>query len=313
MTFAPTKSPKMKITLTGSLGNIGSPLTKDLVSKGHSPTVISSNPEKKKAIEAAGAKAAIGSVEDSNSLTSAFSGADAVFVMEPPVSFFDHDLNIHSYYSELGHNFVKAILGSGVRHVVHLSSIGGNMSEGNGMLVFHHLVETILRELPSTISLTHVRPLAFYYNLLSFIPAIKKTGKMIANYGGDDVIPWASPLDIADVVAEELVAAGKDRKIRYVVSDELSCNKTASILGTAIGKPHLTWEIITNEQLQTNLVSIGMAPVLAAGLVDMNAAMHSGKLFEDYRQHKPALFGKVKMTDYAQEFAKIFNAKNYIK
>jgi uncharacterized protein YbjT (DUF2867 family) len=298
----------MKITLTGSLGHIGRPLTSDLVSKGHSVTVISSNPEKKAAIEGSGAKAAIGSMENAGFLTTAFSGADAVYLMEPPVSFFDHQLNIHSYYSGLAHNFVKAILGSGVQHVVHLSSIGGNMSEGNGVLVFHHLVETILREIPSNISLTHVRPLAFYYNLLSFIPGIKHAGKITANYGADDVIPWASPLDIADVIAEELTAPVQGRKVRYVVSDELPCNETASIIGAAIGKPGLTWAIISDEQQQTRLISIGMAPTLATGLVAMNAAMHSGKLFEDYEQHKPAVFGQVKMGDYAQEFARIFNA-----
>jgi uncharacterized protein YbjT (DUF2867 family) len=298
----------MKITLTGSLGHIGTPLTRDLVSKGHSVTVISTNPEKKKAIEAFGATAAIGSMENAGFLTSAFSGADAVYLMEPPVSFFDHHLNIQSYYSGLGHNFVKAILGSGVSHAVHLSSIGGNMSEGNGILVFHHLVETILRELPSNISLTHVRPLAFYYNLLSFIPGIKHAGKITANYGADDVIPWASPLDIADVLAEELTAPATGRKLRYVVSDELACNETAAILGAAIGKPGLKWEIISDEQMQTRLISIGMAPTLATGLVEMNTAMHNGKLFEDYKQHKPAVFGKIKMAGYAQEFAKIFNA-----
>ena len=300
----------MKIALTGSLGNIGTPLTKDMVSKGHAVTVISSNPEKKKDIEAFGAKAAIGSIENADFLTRAFTGADAVFVMEPPVSLFDHKLDIHSYYSGLGHNFRKAILESGVKHVVHLSSVGGNMSKGNGMLVFHHLVETILRELPSTVSLTHVRPMGFYYNLLGFIPEIKNAGKITANYGADDIIPWASPLDIADVITEELVAPGQGRKARYVVSEELSCNKTASLLGTAMGKPDLKWELISDEQMQTRLISIGIAPVLAAGLAEMNAAMHSGKLFEDYEQHKPAVFGKVKMTDYAQEFARIFNAQN---
>jgi uncharacterized protein YbjT (DUF2867 family) len=303
----------MKITLTGSLGNIGLPLTKDLVSKKQAVTVISNNPERKKDIEAAAAKAAIGSMENADFLTSAFSGADAVFVMEPPVSFFNHNLNIQSYYSELGHNFVKAILGSGVKHVVHLSSIGGNMSEGNGVLVFHHLVETIIRELPSAISLTHVRPLGFYYNLLGFIPGIKKTGKIMANYGSDDIIPWASPLDIAEVIAEELAASGQGRKFRYVASDELSCNKTAAILGAAIGKPDLKWEIISDDQMQAALISIGMAPVLAAGLVEMNAAMHCGKLFEDYRQHTPTVFGKVKMADYAKEFAKIYNTQSTAK
>ncbi len=34
----------MNIVLTGSLGNIGKPLTQELVQKRHSVTVISSNP-----------------------------------------------------------------------------------------------------------------------------------------------------------------------------------------------------------------------------------------------------------------------------
>ena len=37
----------MKILVTGSLGNIGKPLTKELVAKGHTVTVVSSNPERK--------------------------------------------------------------------------------------------------------------------------------------------------------------------------------------------------------------------------------------------------------------------------
>jgi NAD(P)H dehydrogenase (quinone) len=42
----------MKIVVTGSLGNISKPLTKLLVEKGHSVTVISSDPRKQSAIEA---------------------------------------------------------------------------------------------------------------------------------------------------------------------------------------------------------------------------------------------------------------------
>ena len=40
----------MKIILTGSLGNISKPLTKELVQKGHQVTVISSEPERQKDI-----------------------------------------------------------------------------------------------------------------------------------------------------------------------------------------------------------------------------------------------------------------------
>ena len=48
----------MKITLTGSLGNIGSPLAKDLLAKGHAVTIISTDPKKESTIKALGAKAA---------------------------------------------------------------------------------------------------------------------------------------------------------------------------------------------------------------------------------------------------------------
>ena len=46
----------MKIIVTGSLGNISKPLTEELVRKGHSVTVVSSKPNKQKAIELLGAR-----------------------------------------------------------------------------------------------------------------------------------------------------------------------------------------------------------------------------------------------------------------
>ncbi len=57
----------MKIVVTGSLGHISKPLAHELVQKGHSVTVISSKAERKKDIEAMGAKAAIGSMENAAS------------------------------------------------------------------------------------------------------------------------------------------------------------------------------------------------------------------------------------------------------
>jgi uncharacterized protein YbjT (DUF2867 family) len=298
----------MKLTLTGSIGNIGKPLVKNLVEKQHDVTVISNSPNKVDEIKSLGAIPIFGKLEDADFLTNAFANADAVYVMEPPVDFFDHNLDIPSYYSKLGHNFVNAIVNSGVQRVVHLSSIGAHMQKGSGILIFHHLVEQLLQTLPTTISITHIRPLSFYYNLLGFVAAIKKTGKITANYGGNDLITWVSPLDIADVIAEELTGPATGRSVRYVASDAHTCTETARILGAAIGKPDLKWEIIPDEQMQERLISIGMAPHLAEGLVEMNAAMHNGKLFEDFELHKPDVYGKVKMADYAEQFAKAFKS-----
>lgn len=295
----------MKIVLTGSLGHISKPLTEELVQKGHSVTVVSSNPQRQAEIEALGAKAATGTIEDAAFLVSTFTGADAVYCMEPPIDFFDQSLDFIAYYNRIANSYAQSIRQSGVKRVVHLSSIGAHTDKGNGMLAFHYSVEQILQGLPSEIAITTLRPVGFYYNLFAFINTIKAQDAIVSNYGGDIREPWVSPLDIADVVAEEIVKPFEGRKIRYVASDELTCNEVAGILGAAIGKPDLKWTVISDEQLQSNFIAAGMNPRIAQGLVEMNAGRRNGVLYEDYYRNRPIL-GKVKMRDFAAQFASIF-------
>jgi len=298
----------MKIIVTGSLGNISKPLTKELVQKGHQVTVISSKSERQKDIEALGAKAAIGTMEDAGFLSTSFKGADAVYVMETMGgnSFFDPNLDIIAAINKIGNNYKQAIEQSGVKRVVHLSSIGAHTDKGNGLLAFHYNVENILQTLPSDVSITFMRPVGFYYNLLGFINTIKTQGVIATNYGGDSKKPWVSPIDIAAAVAEELVTPFEGRKVRYVASDEISCNELASLLGAAIGKPDLKWVVIPDEQLLNGMLSAGMNPKVAAGLVEMNASTNTGDLYEDYFHNRPTL-GKVKLAEYAKEFAAVYN------
>lgn len=297
----------MKITITGSLGHISKPLTQELLANGHAVTVISSKAEKKEEIEAMGAFAAIGSLHDREFLAQSFNGSEAVYTMVPPGNYMDHNLDLLAYYTHIGQNYFYAIKQAGVSRVVNLSTIGGNLSSGNGILVGAHQVEGILNELPEEVSLTHMRPNSFYYNLLGYIPMIKSSGVIAANYGGEDIIPWVSPIDIASAVSQELCSSFKGRKARSVASEDLSGNQTAEILGAAIGMPALRWVVVSDEQTLEGLVSIGMNPKIAAGLVEMYAALHSGLLAQDYYSNKPEQMGKVKMSDYAKEFAAAFN------
>ena len=294
----------MKIIVTGSLGHISKPLTTALVQKGHAVTVISSKPERQAAIEAIGAKAAIGTMEDVEFLTTTFVGTDVVYLMEAlgSGSFFDQDLDIMAAHNKIAHSYAKAVQQSGVKHVVHLSSIGAHMDKGNGILAFHYQVENILNKLPSDVAITFMRPVGFYYNLLAFIATIKTQGAIVSNYGGDDKEPWVSPIDIAAAIAEELEKPFEGRKIHYVASDELSPNEVAGILGEAIGKSDLKWVVIPDEQLLNGLLAANMNPVIAKGFVEMNASRRGGVLYEDYYRNKPTL-GKIKLTDFAKEFA----------
>ena len=298
----------MKITLTGSLGNISKPLATELVQKGHTVTVISSKPERQKEIEAIGAKAAIGSIQDADFLSATFKGADIVYLMETmgAHSFMDPNLDLMAAISKIGNNYKHAIQQSGVKKVVHLSSIGAHTDKGNGILAFHYNVEGILNELPGDVSIKFMRPVGFYYNMLAFIPTIKTQGAIVSNYGGDDKEPWVSPLDIAAVIAEEIEKPFEGRTIRYIASDEVSPNEVAHILGEAIGKPDLKWLAIPDDQLLNGMIAAWMNPTIAQGLVEMNASRRGGVLYEDYNRHKP-LLSKIKLRDYAKEFAAAYN------
>jgi len=299
----------MKIIVTGSLGHISKPLATELVQQGHQVTVISSKPEKRTEIEALGASAAIGSVKDADFLASAFTGADVVYCMEPPgYGFFDPNFDVMTDIREMCEAYTQAILTSGVKRVVHLSSIGAHTDKSNGILKFHYLAEQIFDSLPSDIAITFMRPVGFYYNLLSFIPVIKSQGIIAANYGIEKE-PWVSPLDIASTIAEEIVKPFEGRKVLYIASEELTGNEVASILGEAIGKPDLKWVVVSDEQTLNGMLSIGMNKSIAEGLVEMNAGRNNHTLYEDYYRHRPAL-GKVKMKDFAKEFAAVYNQNN---
>ena len=299
----------MNIVLTGSLGNIGKSLTPILVQKGHKVTVISSKADRQKNIEALGAKAAIGSMKDVDFLTKTFSGADIVYLMEAWEgigNIFDKNVDFLAGFHLIGNNYKKAIIASGVKKIVHLSSVGAHSATGYGSLSAHHDVENILKELPDEVAIKFMRPTGFYTNLYRSMQSIKEKGAIISNHGGDKKEPWVSPLDIAEVIAEEMELPFEGRNVRYIASDEVSPNELVKILGKAIGNPDLKWIQISDEEMLEGMLSMGVNPTIAKGMVEMQASQRNGSLFEDFYRNKPIL-GKVKFTEFAKEFALAYN------
>lgn len=302
----------MNIVLTGSLGNIGKPLVIELIKNKHSVTVISSKSERKNDIEALGAKAAIGTMQDVSFLTQTFKDAEIVYLMEAWEgigSIFDKDIDFVAAFKQIGNNYKQAVEQSGVLKVVHLSSIGAHTDKGTGSLYLHNTVETILNQLPENVSIKFMRPVGFFNNIFRYMQTIKTQGKIIQSYGGDQKEPWVSPLDIAEAIAEEIEKPFNGRSVRYLASDEVSPNEVAQIIGQAIDKPDLEWSVISDEQTLDNMLSAGVNQWIADGFVQMQAAQRDGILYADYYLHKPVL-GKVKLVDFAKDFAKVYNQSN---
>ncbi|MDB5257568.1 MAG: hypothetical protein JWM14_2263 [Chitinophagaceae bacterium] len=294
----------MKYVVTGSLGNISKPLTQKLVAAGHDVTVITTKTDKKAAIEALGAKAAIGSVEDVAFLTETFKGADAVYAMVPP-TFAAADWK--AYIGQIGQNYAKAIQAAGVKKIVHLSSIGAHLAEGCGPVSGIYRSEQALDKLEG-VDIKHLRPGNFYTNFYANIGMIKNAGIIGGNYGDGTKIVLVHPTDIATAAAEELLSLSfKGKSIRYVVSDERSTVEIAKVLGTAIGKPELPWIDFKDEESLGGLLGAGLPEEVAKNYVEMGQSVRNGKMFEDYRKH-PVTLSKTKLEDFAKEFAGAYNA-----
>jgi len=293
----------MKFVITGSLGNISKPLAEKLVAAGHSVTVVSSKADKVAQIEALGAKAAIGSVEDVAFLTKTFTGADAVYTMVPP-NFGAGDWK--KYIAGIGENYAEAIHASGVKNVVNLSSMGAHMPEGCGPVSGLFFVEKALNALEG-VNVEHLRPGFFYPNFLANVGMVKHMGIIGGNYGENAKLVLVHPTDIAEVAAEEIQGLNfKGKSIRYIASDEKTTSEVAAILGKAIGKPELPWVNFKDEETLGGMLQAGVPEEIAKNYAEMGAAMRNGEMDSDYLKNKPAVFGKTKFETFAPVFAAVF-------
>jgi uncharacterized protein YbjT (DUF2867 family) len=293
----------MKITITGSLGNISKPLAKQLIAAGHQVTIVSSNAEKKAAIEALGAKAAIGSIADADFLTKVFTGADAVYTMVPP-NFGAKDYR--KYVSGAAENYASAITKTGVKHVVNLSSIGADIDGGTGQISGNHDGEIILNALEN-VAVKHIRAGFFFVNLFANINMIKNLGFLGSNYGSNARLIMVHPEDIAAAIAEELQKPLAGKSVRYITSDERSTGEVAAVLGAAIGKPDLQWIEFTDEQALNGMLQAGLPLEISKNFVEMGTAVRSGILWKDYDAKNTTPTGKIKLEDFAKEFVTKFN------
>lgn len=293
----------MKITVTGSLGNISRSLTQKLVAQEHEVSVISSNANKADDIRKLHATPLIGSLEDYEFVNRSFTGSDAVYLMIPP-NFTAPDYK--AFTITVGKNYARAIQETGISHVVNLSSSGSPLA-GQPPLINYQNLETFLDELPA-LNVLHLRPGGFYSNFYGSIGLIKYQGIIGNNFGDDINTVLSHPEDIADAAAEAFsTLAFTGKNVQYIISDTLNGREMAQILGAAIGKPDLTWVQFADEQLLQGLMQNGFTKDAAQHyIVDMGIAIRERLLADHYAKHAKEVFGSRNFSVFAKEFAKVY-------
>ena len=295
----------MKYVITGSIGHISKPIVSALLKAGHEVVVITSKHDRAEDIKAMKAIPAVGSLEDAAFLTKTFAKAHAVYTMVPPVQ----DVkDWKAHIEKVGKNYADAIKANNVKYVVNLSSVGAHMADGAGPVSGLYRAEQQLNEL-EVLNVVHLRPGYFYYNLFNNIDLAKNMGIIGGNFEfHDKKFILADPADIAAVAIDELLTLNfSGHQVQYIVSDEVSTDEVANVLGNAIGKPDLKWVRFTDEQSVQGGVQAGLPEELAKNYAEMGHAMQEGKLTEDYWSHRPSVLGKIKLADFAKKFAAAYN------
>lgn len=290
-----------RYVVTGSLGHISRQIVEGLVRAGKDVTVITSSADRVHEIKQLGATAAIGDVRDAAFVNNAFSGAEVVYTMIPPIWTTD---NWRETLKNVGRNYAEAIRSNVVRHVVNLSSIGAHLPQGVGPVSGLYDFEQMLNAIPG-LNVKHLRPSFFFYNFHSQIP-LAQQGFIGGNYGDNNEKLFLTHTDdIAGAALEELLGADfRGSSVRYIIGDERSGSEIAAALGNAIGKD-LKWVGFTDEQQLQGLLQAGLSRTHAENYTEMGKALRDGSMQSDARKYLP-LFSKIKLEHYAQEFAGAF-------
>jgi uncharacterized protein YbjT (DUF2867 family) len=292
----------MKYAITGAAGHISKPLVQKLLDHGHEVTVIGRSKENLEDLVRSGARPAIGSLEDVDFVTTAFTGADAVYTMCPPNT---NTTDLAGYCESIGENFKESIEINNIPYVVNLSSVGAHLENGAGHITGLNRVEQVLNDLDG-VNILHLRPVFFYTNLFAQLGLIKDIGIMGGNFSLKK-FALVDPAEVAAIAARHLQKLDfSGPSVQYVASDEASTDKIAAVLGDAIGKPGLKWVKFTDEQTFEGFIHAGFPKETAGEFVRGFRAMHEGKIFEDYWKHPPQL-EKTKLKDFAKTFAAVWH------
>lgn len=295
----------MKFVITGGAGHISRPLAETLLAAGHQVTVIGRSAEKLAALVAKGATPAVGSLKDQAFVTNTFKGADAVYLMTPPT--FDIPTTWRAAQNEVADVYIHALEENKTKYAVLLSSIGAHLGDKTGPIDGLYDFEKKLSAVQG-LNVKFLRPSYFMYNFLAQIPLIKAANIMGGNFGGNGrKIVLTHTDEIARVAAEELINLDfTGQSVSYIANDERTPEEVAAVLGKAIGK-ELPWVPFSDEQNLQGLLQAGLPQPIAEGYTTMGASLREGLIEEDYWKNKPEL-GKIKLEDFAKEFAAAYNA-----
>lgn len=291
--------------VTGATGNTGKPIAEALLKAGHKVRIISRDAQKAQSLIDQGAEWINGSSTDKATLTKAFQGAKAAYILIPPAPQAE---DFTAYQVQTTENIAQAIQETGLKHAVTLSSIGAHMPSNAGVVQGLHHMENRLNQIPG-LNVLHLRPSYFLENTLGQVGAVKMLGMMASPLRGDFKMPMIATQDIANYATKRLQAldfTGHSTQ-DLLGAQEISYNEIAPIYGAKVGKPDLKYvqmpyEAFKGIMMQEWHASESFADNMNRFIQSANEGLVTGVAARNAESTTPTT-----IHDFANVFAHVYN------
>jgi NAD(P)H dehydrogenase (quinone) len=241
--------------IMGITGQIGSVIGRTILAANQPVRAVVRDAGKGQVWADRGCEIALANIEDTASLTTAFRGAEGVFVLVP--SNFDPAPEFPEARA-IAAALRTALQAARPARVVYLSTIGAQASQSN-LLTQHTIIEAIISELPTPI--TFLRPAWFMENSSWDIVPARGRGVIPSFLQPlDKAVPMVATADIGKVAAALLQETWSGHRVvelegpRRVTPNEIAAT-FAKLLGRSVRMevvPRESWEALFKSQGMKN-------------------------------------------------------------
>jgi uncharacterized protein YbjT (DUF2867 family) len=291
--------------ITGATGNTGRPIALGLLAAGRKVRVVVRNAEKAKDLADRGADVAVGDLRDPGFLRTAFKDGTAVYAMVPP-EYTAPDFT--AYQRSVADAIAGALPGSGVTHVVSLSSVGAHLTSGAGVVAGLHHLEQALNRIPG-LNVLHLRPTYFMENLFAQVDVIRHMGVMGSPVKADLTMNMIATKDIAAYALRRLQALDfTGSGVQFLLGQrDITYREVAAVIGPAIGKPALPYVEVPDEEFRKALMGMGASASMAECMLTFTASLNAGRVLEGARR-SPESTTPTSIEEFSQTFARVLGS-----
>ena len=286
-----------KILVTGATGNVGSILIPKLIAMGATVRALVRDESKAQGLRDAGVEVVIGDLDKPETLDTAFSGVDKVFLVTAP----------NPNQVTQARNGIAAAKRAGNPHIVRLSA--GALKEMPGALprvsAQHAEIDAELKA--SGLPYTILRPHNFMQNTLMAAQTVASDGAVYMPMK-ESKLGMIDVRDIVDVAAKVLTEAGHEGKTYGLTGPaSISYQDIAAGLSKALGK-EVKYVDVPLEAAREGMLGMGMPQWFADAMTEYNKVFSEG--FGDFTTNgveeitgHPARSYETFARDFSQAFA----------